>query len=138
MIPCPAKPWISAGMMRYKIMMKARFHSTPDSSVAMIAFRMCRMIKAFANDTPLHGKILIVIKTGHFIISPAKRAMIKNNVGAIKVKPIIDQYLNDIDHASGNIISGQYARRLKRVVYKLYLQRLIKKFKTGVRNFITQ
>ena len=54
--------------------------ATPDTTIAMAAFTMYGVGKTFAENTPLHGKILVVIEGRTFVGTPAHRAMVDNDV----------------------------------------------------------
>ena len=54
--------------------------ATPDTTITMAAFTMYGVGKTFAENTPLHGKILVVIEGRTFVGTPAHRAMVDNDV----------------------------------------------------------
>ena len=54
--------------------------ATPDTTITMAAFTMYGVGKTFADNTPLHGKILVVIEGRTFVGTPAHRAMVDNDV----------------------------------------------------------
>ena len=53
--------------------------ATPDTTITMAAFTMYGVGKTFAENTPLHGKILVVIEGRTFVGTPAHRAMVDND-----------------------------------------------------------
>lgn len=54
--------------------------ATPDTTITMAAFTMYGVGKTFAENTPLHGKILVVIERRTFVGTPAHRAMVDDDV----------------------------------------------------------
>jgi len=62
-------------------MMKGRSTFTaPDTSVAVCAFRMCGIVKTFADNTPLYGQAVVVVEGERFVGTPAGGAVVDDDV----------------------------------------------------------
>ena len=46
----------------------------------MITFGVYRTIQTFADDTPLHGKVSVIVERSTFISAPTHRTMVNDNI----------------------------------------------------------
>ena len=75
-----AETGIATVVMRQHIVVKTGPFSAPNTAIAVRALTMNRFPEAFTQNTPLHGKIGIIVKRSTFIGTPAHGAMIDNDV----------------------------------------------------------
>ncbi len=79
-LPASVKTGSTTGVVSNQIVVKTRGLSAPNAAITMLSFLVNGIGQAFTYYAPLQGKILIIVKGGTFIGTPAHGAVIHNNI----------------------------------------------------------
>ena len=75
--------------------------SSPDASIAVLAFFVDGVEQAFAGDAPLHREVPVIVERGTFVRAPAHRTMVDDDIPVVieSVHGIVPFLLDVRSHA---------------------------------------
>src|SRR5690554_635091 len=79
-IAAATKTWYTTVVMHQKIVVKTRLFTAPNAHVTMPTLVVHRITKTLGKQTPLHGKIVVVVERRSLIGGPAHGTMIQDNI----------------------------------------------------------
>ena len=59
--------------------------AAPNAAIAVGTLAVACIVQAFADGTPLHGEVVVVVERGHFVDAPRERAVVEHHEGLLSL-----------------------------------------------------